>query len=435
MKKIFGIVYVSLLLFCQALQAQVTGEVIAMDPQSGSHNYFGVKVTLSQTYGHNVTVTGYICDEGNGFNANHPFTLTVLAGELTAETAANFYETDPTASAAIYNLGIIYGYAGVSITYEPGDCILKFNSYSDIIAVINQLNADDEAYNDDYDDQYPNLTEDQLDEMDEQNNFDDVKTFRDFESLFGGFCSKRSQIEAIENTWLANNFTGTDPFDIDQTLEEAENTIFNSNYALKIGNDFYQLTVTGFFKNGILLDIGGTALMQKYPNNENFETTISSINSGPFQNQEFLIPSYAFNDHFILTDCKSNKKSKREELFDNDTKKLRFKVGINSVWFGSNVKAKAVSFKKNNGNWKRARTKMAVSLGGTVYEGDCLGSFSFNQRKPVNGFDKRKRLKYSRRSPSVVPSLETNWKTYSGLIGGSLEAPNLNFSGSLLLTF
>jgi len=80
----------------------VSVQAYDMYPQSGAHNYFGARVTLSQVYGQDVTVTGYIhagSDEWN--NQDHPFTLTVTAGSLTAETAADFYETDPTGDAAV----------------------------------------------------------------------------------------------------------------------------------------------------------------------------------------------------------------------------------------------------------------------------------------------------------------------------------------------
>lgn len=89
------------LLKAQAPCDAVTAEAFAMDPQSGAHNYFGVRVTLAQAYSQDVTVSGYIFDDGNGGDTNHPFTLTITAGNPTAETEATFYQTDPTAVAAV----------------------------------------------------------------------------------------------------------------------------------------------------------------------------------------------------------------------------------------------------------------------------------------------------------------------------------------------
>jgi hypothetical protein len=409
MKNIFGIVFVSLLLFYQTIQAQVTGEVIAMDPQSGSHNYFGVKVTLSQTYGHNVTVTGYICDEGNGFNANHPFTLTVLTGELTAETAANFYETDPTASATIYNLGIVYGYAGVSITYEPGDCILKFNSAADVNTVINQLNADYDSYNDDYDSQYPNLTEEQLDDMDEQNEFDEFQKFKDFENIFGGFCSKRAEIENLENTWLDNNFTGTDPDDIDLTFDDAENTIFNNTYSFKIGNDVYQLTSTGVYINGVYQEDGGNSRIMNKANDIMYAGS-NFYNWGHTSGPMVLIN----NDKNVTfgSNCKTNKKLRSPLLpLPGTNRQVRLKVAIHTIGIMHSIKGKVVHFKIKNGKPKRARAKMAVRVDGLVRNVVCdlIDPVAKNDPYTVGTFKKRRELR-ARVSHVGGPI----WRTFQG---------------------
>jgi len=431
--------------FNSALKAQVTAEIIATDPQSGSHNYFGVKVTLSQTYNHDVTVTGYIFDEGGGFNANHPFTLTVPTGELTAETPLNFYETDPTASAAVDNIGIVYTYAGVSITYEFNACILKFNSLADANAVLNQLEADYDNYNDDYDSQYPNLTEEQLDDMDEQNGFDEFQNFKDFENIFGGFCSKRANIEATEIAWLANNFTGTDPDDIDLTFDDAENTIFNSSYSFKIGNDLYQLTSSGMYKNGVLQDEGGNARIFKKVTEIMDHGELSNSwgkYSGPMpliNSIGFLNNKYQSESEFplFMTDCKSNKRSKEKEEYDNGKQRIKIKVAINSIVVRNGVHGKVVHYKSKNGNWKRSRTDMAVLCGGTYYTNQCNDSQQFTDRTPVNGFKKRKQISTRRHSPGHIPVQGTVWKTYTTQIASSIDMPNIpsNIIGTLPLTF
>jgi|GEM_PF-6612829 len=97
----------ALVFLCSFAQAQspcasVSVEAFGLNPQSGAHNYFGVRVTLSATYGQDVTVTGYIhrdVDEWN--NQDHPFTLTVYSGNLTAETSVTYYQTDPTSGADV----------------------------------------------------------------------------------------------------------------------------------------------------------------------------------------------------------------------------------------------------------------------------------------------------------------------------------------------
>jgi hypothetical protein len=104
MKKILGIIFTSLLVFNSALPAQVcdgvSAEAIPLSPQTGSYNYFGVRVTLSQTYDQDVTVTGYIFAEGSP-NQNKSYTLTITAGNLTTETDVYFFQTGPADGAGV----------------------------------------------------------------------------------------------------------------------------------------------------------------------------------------------------------------------------------------------------------------------------------------------------------------------------------------------
>ncbi len=95
MKKIFGIIFISLLVFTATLQAQVcpgvSVEAFPQNPPMGSYFNYGVRVTLSGGYNGvgDVTVTGYIYNVGSP-NTNHPFSLTISGGN-TAETAGDFY--------------------------------------------------------------------------------------------------------------------------------------------------------------------------------------------------------------------------------------------------------------------------------------------------------------------------------------------------------
>ena len=439
MKKKFPLLTGILLCFLFRVAAQVSVEAFPMNPQTGQYNYFGVRVTLHQVYDRDMTVEGYIQEEDNP-GSRMAFTLTITAGNLSAETAPNYFAACPACGAETEFGTLTTAYAGVSITYEPGSCILRFNSFADLLAVINQLDAETEDYNDEYENQNSNLSEDELDDLDEQTAFDEFKKYRDFEMLFGGFCSKRSEIESVENTWLANNFSGTDPDNLDLTYDDAENTIFNYSYSVKVGADVFQLTENGFYKNGVLLDIGGenSAIFQQpvFPGtalNGDYAVALHGPNSWLADGPLPILQSAG--DPWYPTPCKSNKKKKESAIYSSNTRRMDLKIAINSFWAFSSVKAKAVSYKKKNGNWKRARTKLAVGCGGTVYQGDCGNSFQFTTRKPSSGFKKRKHLKAPYRSQAQVPGVETNWKTYSGQIAGTVDAPDLNFNGTVILTW
>jgi hypothetical protein len=79
--------------------AGITVSVFPLNPQSGSNNYFGVSVTLDQTYDQNISVSGYIYDQDGPANQDHPFSITVNSGDLTNSTSATFYQTSPTTEA------------------------------------------------------------------------------------------------------------------------------------------------------------------------------------------------------------------------------------------------------------------------------------------------------------------------------------------------
>ena len=104
MKKIYGILFLlALMAFKTNLQAQtpcdaVTVTVIAPAPQTGANNYFGARVSIAQPYSENVTVNGILFEDGNHPN-NIPFTLTIIAGELLAETADTYFQLGPASSA------------------------------------------------------------------------------------------------------------------------------------------------------------------------------------------------------------------------------------------------------------------------------------------------------------------------------------------------
>ncbi|MES2329774.1 MAG: hypothetical protein V4539_09245 [Bacteroidota bacterium] len=103
MKKIISLccfVLIGTFSIAQSLCATINGNVVPLNPQSGAHNYFGITVTLDQTYDQNVTITGYIFDDGD-YNTNTPFSLTIYAGYTSASTSTTYYQTNPTASGAV----------------------------------------------------------------------------------------------------------------------------------------------------------------------------------------------------------------------------------------------------------------------------------------------------------------------------------------------
>ena len=77
----------------QSMCAGIDISTFPLNPQTGSHNYFGVRVTLDLTYDQNITVSGYIYEDT--YNTNTPFTLTINSGNLSNETLATFFAGTP----------------------------------------------------------------------------------------------------------------------------------------------------------------------------------------------------------------------------------------------------------------------------------------------------------------------------------------------------
>jgi hypothetical protein len=96
----------------------VVNEVIAPEPQTGANNYFGVKVSLDPfPVDENVTVNGYIRDDGDITNT-YSFSLTIIAGTESEETANNVLMTGPADTATIF----INSITPTSVTYD-GDTV------------------------------------------------------------------------------------------------------------------------------------------------------------------------------------------------------------------------------------------------------------------------------------------------------------------------
>jgi hypothetical protein len=403
------------IMYAQTQMCNVIAEPLRLDPSpDGVHDYFGVRVHLTVPYtGQNITVSGTI----QGSSGTENWTLTIDE-QTVAETRPNLVYTElgGTAVVTIESVDpceITASYAGVNITYETAGGILRFNSASDFNAVVDQLEADYDSYNDNYDSQYPNLTPQQMDDVDAANNFDEFKPYKDFENLFNGFYSKRAEIEGVENTWISSGFTTTDPDDVDLTFDDALNTVFNSSNSFKIGSDTYQLTSDGLYINGVLQ---ASVRSPFHSETADFASFKNGMLTNPFQ------------DNWVS--CKSNKKDKIFPQFNNQTERYKFKVSLTSVSIRSQVRVKVKHFTlKSNGHWANTRANMAVFLVGRTRNSLCNEVATFNHREPSpNGWKNRKQVKWYAWDTTII------WRAFSGDLGGSFDT-EVGHSDSLLLTW
>lgn len=145
MRNLFLIIATFISIFHVKTNAQVnpcsstiTVEATSPNPQSGAHNYFGVKVTLNQAYTTNVTVNGYIHDDDDESNTSHPFEVVVTVGNTSNETSLNFYQTGPTSNASITISSITPYFVSNGSSYFNlfGDCTANTQAVVDTAALL-----------------------------------------------------------------------------------------------------------------------------------------------------------------------------------------------------------------------------------------------------------------------------------------------------------
>lgn len=305
------------------------------------------------------------------------------------------YHNDSITGACVVDAGgggvpLIVSYAGVDITYYPGNHTLSFNNSSDVNTVLNQLDSDYEQYNTTYENQYPNATDLQLDSLDSVNNFDQLRTYENFEENFPGYISERSIFDNNETTWLNNNMTGPDPDSLDYTVDNSENAICNNNYQFIIAGTTYQWTSTG------LITVGGL--------------------QSPIVNSPDGITGSCFTNYRIAHYFPTN----------YTTRRCKLKVAINDCLIRGSAKTKAKSFrKKSNGHWVHSRIGLQVNIAGTDFMGsNCSPLLNINKTK---GYKTRVELKVVDREASGA-----SW-TESGQMQGTFYTHYSGITGNIIL--
>ncbi len=297
------------------------------------------------------------------------------------------YHNDSITGACVADGGnppIIISYAGVNISYYTTNHILSFNSSTDVNTVLDQLDADYENYNTIYENQYPNFSALQLDSLDSVNNFDQLRTYKNFEGKFAGLTSQRSIFENNETTWLNNNMAGADPDSLDYTVDNSANAICNSSYQFIIAGTTYKWTSTG------LITVGGTQT-----------PIVNSPTSSCFSNYRGGDPLWIYTS--------------------DRSRKCKLKVAVNNCLIRGEGKAKVKSFrKKSNGKYVRSRLDLRIRiLGPLLYENVCSLFQNVDQSKPAQGYQKRFELKTLKRVQSNQAYIYMN--TFSGIFYSNIS--------------
>jgi hypothetical protein len=180
-----------------------------------------------------------------------------------------------------------------------------------------------EAYNDLYEAQYPNASAEELDSLDEVNNFDTWGPLTQFEDDLNHY-SFRVEIDSIVDNWLSSAQASALDFD------HFPDTFVVINPAVRA-----------------LLNVNGEAIIGA--------DTIDLRNEGipEFGQCRFLW----FNQEPF-------------DLFGGD-QRIIMSIEVRSG-FISNLVGRMSHFKKVNGSWKSRRLNMSLAVEGRCFDGDCM---------------------------------------------------------------
>lgn len=254
-----------------------------------------------------------------------------------------------------------------------------------IYDLVTDLSNSVELHNANFYDSKEAMTDDQVDAISEQENFDEYKPLRDFEAYFS-FSSLRAKIEQDENVWLANPVLNdaTDPDNVYKEQDDVMRSFLNLSGDIKVAGVVYNLSST-----------------------ETQET-------GEFTN-----------------DCRSHGRDHAPQFYDNNNKRLKYVAaydGYYALLGGTRINAKTKSFKKkSNGNWKRYAVFSNAQIGGLIVNNNCVDPQSF-----VSPYKAQKRRQTSR-SERFRFAGYSQFK--SGEMSSSHSANGNQFFYSIVLTF
>jgi hypothetical protein len=214
-----------------------------------------------------------------------------------------------------------------------------------------------EAYNDHYESQYPNATAEELDSLDEVNNFDTWGPLTQFEDDLN-FNSLRVRADSIVDDWLesqlTNQLVGEYP-DTFPVIRTAKRTLLNRNGGVIIGADTLEM-------------------------------------------KDWLEGEF-WDDCGFLTSTKREFDENDNSILEN--RRLVVRIQVMSGFAASTLTGSIVHFHYNGNNWRRRRARLRVDVSG--------GAFSINCNLKTQTWSNFNSYKM-RRSREVSDIIWTNWR-------------------------
>jgi hypothetical protein len=253
--------------------------------------------------------------------------------------------------------------------------ILEFTDMNHFYNSVSYLDEKIDEHEDSFVSTYPDFTDDELNDKEEEINFNSFQPAIDFETS-KGFSSRRSYIENATLNWLNNEILdfNNDPDNWDN-LDDTERSFFNLNGEVKIGGTVHNLN--NFYETNILAET-----------------------------------------------CRGWWISWDEKTYDNNKKKLKVRTKFASNAFRMKLSTRVKSYKKGFLFWKPYRTKIYASVGGLVYPANFCEGSNGSQVGKTKGPKKRTRLnckKYDWFPPEIQKIKKGSMSGY-GWVGNSNNA-------------
>lgn len=247
-------------------------------------------------------------------------------------------------------------------------------TYTDMQHFEDVYNCLDEAYeiwNDDFEAEHADLSEDDYNDYCDSVGFEDDQPLIDFENALN-FDSYRKCLHELEETWLANGAVdGDHPENGDIIEDDIMATMFSCDQTVIINDTIYWINEGVIY---IVTELSCDLLVQLQADPDGVSTNDSRVIIFPTTGPE--------------NDCKSWGGDENWNNYANN-KKYRWDTSFRYYPWGTSIKGKIKSYKKKNGNWKKYRTDLVVNPYGVQYDRGCNENAPYDWTK----HKRRKKLK------------------------------------------
>lgn len=309
---------------------------------------------------------------------------------------------------------------------KDGDCqYLSFESWEAFEAKVDELDAAVEAADDSWLERHSDLTDEELEVLEDQENYDEEKPLADFEESLGFTNALRPVYNRTEMAWL-NDVSGrtSDPDDIYE-FEGEEASLLNDRQQVMVAGKLYFFTATGCYvieddfceKSSHIFAhdkiMGGDETTKFYENTSPEAPPADRMVSGD-------LSCAAIN-------CKWSDKTIAFTYYDNGNRRLKARLThFGMPWFAKTTSTIRPHRKRSDGSWRRTRLNMCNRLVASWYAPDQNGVCTLVTGETKNKCRKWKRLKVTRRywGYGIPLNVHRNGSTYGSYTGGPFTSSN-----------